>query len=59
MTIREFIEQLNRLDRDSRIWIEYDAFMLVGPDIDIVTKEDEARHCADNIKSGDYVIRVG
>lgn len=50
---------MNRLDRDSRIWIEYDAFMLLEPDIDIVTKEDEARHGAENIKSGDYVIRVG
>lgn len=60
MKVKEFIEQLKKLDQEKGIWIIYDCFQPLKPEVDDVVKtEEDAEYyrCYENdVKVGDYVI---
>lgn len=60
MKVKEFIEQLQKLDQEKGIWIIYDSFQPLKPEVDDVVKTEEDVEyfrCYENdIKVGDYVI---
>lgn len=60
MTVKEFIEELKKLDQDKDIWLMYDPPYSVGePEVDhlIDDKSDYAKMFSDReVKEGDYAI---
>lgn len=63
MKVKELIEQLQKLDQEKGIWIIYDSFLPVKPEVDkeLMTEEDAkyyGRYEDEDIKAGDYTINV-
>lgn len=60
MKVKELIEQLQKLDQDKGIWIIYDCFQPIKPEVDnVVRTEEDAeffRCYEEDIEVGDYVI---
>ena len=60
MKVKELIEQLQKLDQEKGIWIIYDSFQPLKPEVDdVVQTEEDAEYfrCYENdVKVGDYVI---
>jgi len=58
MTVRECIEELQKLDQDRNIWIEYDSFALLLP---IPSKQADSSYetyYKGKVKVGDYIINA-
>jgi len=59
MTVKDLIIQLQELDQDKGIWVEYDSIAIFPPIPDstltYITREDERK----GAKLGDYVITAG
>ena len=62
MKVKELIEQLQKLDQEKGIWIIYDSFQPLKPEVDdVVRTEDDAeyfRRYENDVSVGDYVITV-
>jgi len=61
--VKELIEQLQKLDQEKGIWIIYDSFLPVEPEVDeeLMSEEDAEYYGSYNdhdIKAGDYTITV-
>lgn len=60
MKVKELIEQLQKLDQEKGIWIIYDTFLPVKPEVDgVVRTEEDAvyfRRYENDVNVGDYVI---
>ncbi len=60
MKVKELIEQLQKLDQEKGIWIIYDSFQPLKPEVDdVVQTEEDAeyfRRYENDVKVGDYVI---
>ena len=60
MKVKELIEQLQKLDQDKGIWIIYDTFQPIKPEVDEeVINEEEAeyyRRYEEDVEAGDYTI---
>ena len=48
MKVRELIKELEKLDRDTDIWVFYDRVAFLKPEIDVVEPDDSEE------KQGDY-----
>ena len=55
MKVKEFIEQLQKLDQDKNIWIIYDTFSVWEPEVETID-EDHKGHGAE---VGDYAMFAG
>jgi hypothetical protein len=61
MKVKELIKELNKLDPERNIWIIYDGFYPMEPDIDsYVSEEDVDRYKEydENIEIDDYCMQV-
>lgn len=61
MKVKELIENLLKLDQEKGIWIIYDAYYPMEPNVDShVLEEDIDRYKEynENIEIGDYCIQV-
>ena len=62
MKVKELIEQLQKLDQDKGIWIIYDTFQPIKPEVDeeVINEEDAEyyRRYEEDVKVGDYKITV-
>ena len=62
MKVKELIEQLKKLDQEKGIWIIYDSFQPLKPEVDdVVRTEEDAeyfRRYENDVSVGDYVITV-
>lgn len=63
MKVKELIEQLQKLDQEKGIWIIYDCYLPVKPEVDKeLLSEEDAEYYGSNddydIKAGDYTITV-
>lgn len=58
MKVKEFIEQLQKLDQERNIWVRYDGVYFYEPTVDKDTVDDwEAKEYKEQgIKEGDYTI---
>lgn len=61
MKVKELIEQLQKLDQERGIWIIYDSFQPIKPEVDgVVGTEEDAeyysRYSDEGVKVNDYVI---
>ena len=60
MKVKELIEQLQKLDQDKGIWIIYDTFQPIKPEVDeeVINEEDAEyyRRYEEDCKVGDYTI---
>ena len=60
MKVKELIEQLKKLDQEKGVWIIYDSFQPLKPEVDDVVKTEEDaeyfRKYENDVKAGDYVI---
>ena len=58
MKVRALIEQLEKLDRDCNIFIQYDGCYLNEPDINVATEDDVEMLHEDypQLEVGDYVM---
>jgi len=61
MTVREYIEELKKLDQDRGIWIAYDFPCSMRPPIPDERAGSMYVDCfgEDGVKEGDYVINAG
>ena len=57
-TVKELISALEKLDRDSNIWLlNFETDDVNDPDsFDIADKELARRHAIDGVKEGDYLM---
>lgn len=61
MKVKELIEELNKLDPERNIWIIYDGYCPMEPDVDsYVSEEDVDRYKEynENIEIDDYCMQV-
>ena len=62
MKVKELIEQLQKLDQEKGIWIIYDCYLPVKPEVDeeVINEEDAEHHrrYEEDVKAGDYKITV-
>lgn len=62
MKVKELIEQLQKLDQEKGIWIIYDSFQPIKPEVDdeLINEEDADYYhlYEDDVKAGDYKITV-
>ena len=61
MKVKELIKELNKLDPERNIWIIYDGFYPMEPDINsYVSEEDVDRYKEydENIEIDDYCMQV-
>ena len=60
MKVKELIEQLQKLDQEKGIWIIYDTFQPIKPEVDekVINEEDAEyyRRYKEDVKAGDYTI---
>lgn len=62
MKVKELIEELKKLDQDKGIWIIYDGFLPIKPEVDdVIQTEEDAEYYSrysdgEDVKVGDYVI---
>ncbi len=60
MKVKELIKQLQKLDQEKGIWIIYDSYQPLKPEVDdVVRTEEDAeyfRHYENDVNVGDYVI---
>lgn len=60
MKVKELIEQLQKLDQEQGIWIIYDSFQPIKPEVDeeVIDEEDVEyyRRYEEDVKAGDYTI---
>lgn len=60
MKVKEFIEQLQKLDQEKQIWIIYDCFKAYKPEVDdkIKNKSDASyfSRYGEDVRVGDYII---
>ena len=56
MKVKEYIEQLRKLDPEKDLWILYDYCYALVPEVEEVTSDDE--FIPDEIKEGDYIIKA-
>lgn len=60
MKVKELIEQLQKLDQEKGIWIIYDGFQPINPEVDeeVINEEDAEyyRRYEEDVKAGDYTI---
>jgi hypothetical protein len=56
MKVKEFIQQLQQLDKEKDIWIIYDTFSVWEPEVEIINDKDSF---AKPGKVGDYVMWAG
>lgn len=61
MKVKELIEQLQKLDQKRGIWIIYDSFQPIEPEVDGVVETEEdaeyySRYSDEGVKVNDYVI---
>ena len=61
MKVKELIEQLQKLDQERGIWIIYDSFQPIEPEVDGVVETEEdaeyySRYSDEGVKVNDYVI---
>ncbi len=55
-TVRELIEELQKLEQDKPVWVLYDAYTAFEPTISPATGEEYTEEDSPYIKNGDYVI---
>ena len=53
-TVKQFIEELQKLDQDKPIWIYYDLAFAFEPDVDISNGDDYTE--GGEIEKDDYLI---
>ena len=62
MKVKELIEQLQKLDQEKGIWIIYDSFQPIKPEVDeeVINEEDAEyyRRYEEDVKAGDYKITL-
>lgn len=61
MKVKELIKELNKLDPERNIWIIYDAYYPIEPDVDsYVLEEDVDRYKEYNkdVEISDYCMQV-
>lgn len=61
MKVKEFIEQLQKLDQEKDIWIIYDSYQPLTPEVDNdVMSEEDAEYFRryNDVEAGDYTISV-
>jgi len=56
-TVKQFIEELQKLDQDKPIWIYYDLAFAFEPDIEVSNGEDYTED-SPKIEKDDYIIKV-
>lgn len=61
MKVKEFIEQLQKLDQERGIWIIYDSHQPIKPEVDGVVETEEdaeyySRYSDEGVKVNDYII---
>ena len=57
-TVKQFIEELQKLDQDKPIWVYYNAYTSFEPDIDIANGEDYTEDDSPKIEKDDYIIKA-
>ena len=55
MKVKEFIEQLQKLDQEKNIWIIYDTFAVWEPEVETIEEGDQGH----GAEVGDYVMFAG
>ena len=56
MTVRELIEKLETLDQYRNIWVDYDCFYALVPELSEYTLDDFDRTTDNIVEVGDYKI---
>jgi hypothetical protein len=61
MKVKELIEQLQKLDQEKSIWIIYDCYLALKPEVrDGVLSEEDAEYYRNNgWRGGDYDVKAG
>ena len=61
MTVREYIEELKKLDQDKGIWVAYDypCNMFAPTPDDEATEHHVKCYGYKGVKEGDYIISAG
>lgn len=61
MTVRKLIEELEKLDKDTPIWVLSTRYVPSSPEIDVVNEDDvdwfSDTPLCNEMKVGDYIIR--
>lgn len=57
-TVKQFIEELQKLDQNKPIWIYYDGYTAFEPDIDVSNGEDFTEEDSPEIEKGDCIIKA-
>lgn len=61
MKVKELIKELNKLDLERNIWIIYDGYYPMEPDVDSCVLEediDRYKEYNENIEIADYCMQV-
>ena len=61
MKVKEFIEQLQKLDQDKGIWIIYDCYLAIKPEVEDegLTESDAEYYRSNDCRRGDYDVKAG
>lgn len=55
-TVKQFIEELQKLDQDKPIWVYYDSYYAFEPEVNVSDGTDYTSENSEIINKDDYVI---